>query len=635
VVDRLIEALVRSENLAADDALLEALRLGSEPEQHVVLDALLRRKSDHGLTGVIERFDGLPETVQEVVIREIGLFHHALHGCGRGTDYALRRSAMKLIALGRQGKLAYVLSENLNDPDDELSVPAVQALISLALWASQQTHRLQREYEQIAAEERQAIYRILTEQRPEIESALARAMGVYRSKHGVELLRAALLVCDWPGSKTLGILHTTKHVGQSPMVRRLQQPPPAEHVEAFLLGASHGGLRSHFGSVFSHVAEAPVLDGLLRKTHWLKDQQLQLCVHQVARGTWWAEDTLVHDCAGRDPQGAALVGEWLAASGLSDTVQDERLKLLLPRLAGNVAGRLRLLRIGARRRRGASVELLRTFLADPDERIVRMAAREIVRRRPADFENMLIQLMTGAPESVRRVVRRAIGQAGFDQYWMRFDKLDRATRRAAGRAMLKLLPDAPQRLARRLAIGPVEQRIKAMQMAGDLGLIEALRAHIFPLCNHPHPRVRSKAVLLLGDLPSVSSDLLLDKVLLDGDARVRANAIEVVEGHGKKEYVPLLTERARSSHNRERANAIKALHKMRIATATTQLLSMLRDERSEHRISAIWAMREMGVWQLLAEVGNIAKQDRDLRVRRYALNALRGAAELLAAEKIA
>ena len=42
------------------------------------------------------------------------------------------------------------------------------------------------------------------------------------------------------------------------------------------------------------------------------------------------------------------------------------------------------------------------FLADPDERLVRMAAREIVRRKPADFENMLLQLMTAAPASVRR-----------------------------------------------------------------------------------------------------------------------------------------------------------------------------------------------------------------------------------------
>src|SRR5438874_8183080 len=147
-------------------------------------------------------------------------------------------------------------------------------------------------------------YENLLINRPEIEAAVARAMDVHRGKHGQELLRAALLLCDWPGSKTLAILQTMKHAGQSPMVRRLQQPPAAEHVDAFLLGASHGQLRSHFGIAFSHIEEAPVLDALLRKTHWLKDHQLQLCLHQVTRGTWWDEAGLLHDIERRPPADA-------------------------------------------------------------------------------------------------------------------------------------------------------------------------------------------------------------------------------------------------------------------------------------------------------------------------------------------
>src|SRR5205814_3244914 len=170
-----------------------------------------------------------------------------------------------------------------------------------------------------------AIYRDLMNNRPEIEAAVARAMDVHRGKHGQDLLRAALLLCDWPGSKTLGILHTAKHGGQSPMVRRLQQQPASEHVDAFLLGASHGQLRSHFGIAFSHVDEAPVLDALLRKTHWLKDHQLQLCIHQVGRGVWFDDAELRRDLERRTPGNAALVGEWVACSGLHDVVQDERL----------------------------------------------------------------------------------------------------------------------------------------------------------------------------------------------------------------------------------------------------------------------------------------------------------------------
>ena len=72
---------------------------------------------------------------------------------------------------------------------------------------------------------------------------------------------------------------------------------------------------------------------------------------------------------------------------------------------------------------------------------------------------------------------------------------------------------------------------------------------------------------------------------------------------------------------------------MKVGVATTQLTNMLRDARAEHRISALWAMKQMGVWQMVAEVGRLAKDDQNLKVRRYAFGVLRGIAEVVQAEK--
>jgi HEAT repeat protein len=318
---------------------------------------------------------------------------------------------------------------------------------------------------------------------------------------------------------------------------------------------------------------------------------------------------------------------------MHDAIQDQRMDALRTHARDDFPARLRLFRVAARRKRGASVDLIRAFLSDPDERIARMAAREIIRRRPLDYENILLQLMMTAPQSVRRVISRSIGQAGFDQFWSRFDRMEKTTRRQAGRAMLKLLPDAMQRLSRRLSTGPIEQRVKALQIVQELGLAEQLRAALIPLCSHPHARVRSKAVSVLGEVPAIATTVVLDKILNDTDARVRANAIEVLESKQAEEYVPLLAQRARSAHNRERANAIKALCRMKVATASNQLLTMLRDQRSEHRISAMWALRQIGWWALLSEVGRIAKVDTDPRAKRYALTVLRGIAELAQQQK--
>ena len=114
---------------------------------------------------------------------------------------------------------------------------------------------------------------------------------------------------------------------------------------------------------------------------------------------------------------------------------------------------------------------------------------------------------------------------------------------------------------------------------------------------------------MAGEVPGVGPDVLVDRLVNDTDARVRANTIEVLEG-GATRIVPLLAQRARAANSRERANAIKALHEDGVGTLTGPLLMMLRDSRGEHRISAMWALRQIGWWQLLDEVGRLAKSDR-------------------------
>ena len=673
MLDQLIHALVATKNEAADDLLLKALRLGTENEQARALSILVKRKTSRGLCGVVAQYRSLPESLQSSVLANIRLFHHALAECGRSNGNDQRLSAMHLIAIGRQGKLTYVLSENLHNPDPALCKGAAEAMVALARWVANGTRKLQlasgegeapaeperfedersgsadfgelsragaspsKKSDPPLSDDRNVLYEQIMAERAEIENAVARAINVHRGKHGPDLLRAALLLADWPGSKTLAILHTTKHGGQSPMVRRLQQPPQSEHVPAFLLGATHGQLRSHFGSVFAHIDEAPVLDGLLRKTHWLKDRQLQLCLHQVTRGTWWGLSELRRDAARRDPADSAAIADWVAASGLHEVEQDERLQLLLEHAGanpgedspGSVAGRLHLLRVAMGRRRGTTVSLLKQLLTDPDERIARMAAREIIRRKPADFENVLLKLMTTVPDSVRTIIGRAIGQAGFDSFWQRFDQLEKSTRRQAGKAMLKLLPDGIGRLQRRAMAGPVDDRVKAMQIMQELGVAETVQETLMQLCDDANPRVRSKAVTVLGDVPAAPNNALIDRLLNDSDARVRANTVEVLEARQDAQFVPVLAQRAHAATGRERANAIKAMHRMKVSTAGSQLMNMLRDDRPEHRISALWALRQIGWWQLLNEVGKLAKDDQNLRVRRYALGVLKTVADLL------
>jgi len=278
--------------------------------------------------------------------------------------------------------------------------------------------------------------------------------------------------------------------------------------------------------------------------------------------------------------------------------------------------------------------LVKGFLNDPDERLLRMAVREMIRRRPMDYENALLQRLSSAPDSVRRVIGRAVGQSGFEQFWNRYEKLEKTTRKQAGKAMLKLLPDSMVRLAKKLTSAPIEQRLRAMQMIQELKLAEAMVQPLLAICSDPNPRLRSRAISLLADVPAMAPDALVEQLLSDTDARVRANAIEVLESRHQADFVPILIHRARSGSNRERANAIKVLHKLRMNVFGASLQAMLIDPRPEHRISSMWALKQTGWWNLIGEVGKMAKADPDLKVRRYALGILKAASELIKEQRL-
>ncbi len=653
-LQKLLSLLVSSDNQAADDLLLEALRVGNEQERAIALEAITRRANTHGLFGVLEQFADLPQSLQKMVVAKSQAFYFALSDAGRSDKRSARIAAMRIIAASRTGKLSYVLSENLRDPDDELSKAACDSLVDLARWVNTQS-RLMHRFGQDPHEddgltpigdEKSAndstimaaptmgsdlttAYAQVMRERPEIESAVARALDWGKSKHIPDLLRAALLLCDHPQSKTLAILKTTRHGGQASMVRKLQQPPGADHVEAFLLGASHGHLRTNFGQAFAQITDRRVLDALLRRSHWLRDTQLATCIGHVDRGVWWSENDLPRDLEHRTPRDAMRIADWIVASGLHDTMQDERLLQLIDHAQTDPQTRLHILRVASQRPKGTSVVMLSKMLDDSDERLVRIAVREIVRRRAPDFENMLLQRMARATDSVRRVISRSIGQVGFESFWNRFDRIDRKARKQAGKAMLKILTDAPVRIARYLVSGTVEQRVRGLQIVQELELTHQFREQLTTLCQHPNARVRSKAVSLLVEVPAEATSNILEKVLSDTDARVRANAIEVLEVKRSTEYIPMLTERARSTNNRERANAIKALHRMKIGVAGEQLGLMLKDARVEHRISALWTLRNIGLWGLISEVGRLAKADESLKVRRYAASILKNVIEML------
>ena len=110
------------------------------------------------------------------------------------------------------------------------------------------------------------------------------------------------------------------------------------------------------------------------------------------------------------------------------------------------------------------------------------------------------------------------------------------------------------------------------------------------LMAYPDRAVRSKAALLIGR--NTTHPAWIKKQLMDGDARVQANAVEALWSMDAAEARPLFTAALRSPNNRVVANAILGLYRLSDLKAVTALLDMARHPDPLFRASAWWAIAE-------------------------------------------
>src|SRR6266436_2900085 len=191
MLSQLVSALVDSRNEAADEVLLEALRAGNEAEKALALNALFRRATLKALVGVVEQYTDLPASLQSAVLGNVKQLHAALRDCSRSSHQKVVLAAIRLISAGKQGKLTYILAEELHGTDDLIAKNACDAVLELSRWVSHLSKKLQtlklwqdeaEGKKEDAASDPREIYELLMAERPEIEYAVARAIDVHRGK---------------------------------------------------------------------------------------------------------------------------------------------------------------------------------------------------------------------------------------------------------------------------------------------------------------------------------------------------------------------------------------------------------------------------------------------------------------------
>jgi HEAT repeats len=170
--------------------------------------------------------------------------------------------------------------------------------------------------------------------------------------------------------------------------------------------------------------------------------------------------------------------------------------------------------------------------------------------------------------------------------------------------------------ADQLEAATAERLLELMSAFSDLSRILPVLAE---LLKHPSPRIRSKAVLLIGRASANAK--LAESHLKETDKRVRANAIEALWGNASNEARSILSAAASDSNNRVAANAVLGLYKLDETYSIALILDMAENPSPIFRLSAVWTMGETQDPRFL---GTLAKLigDADQRVRQLAFTSV-------------
>ena len=198
-------------------------------------------------------------------VAECSLFCTQLRESARSGDRDKAAAAMKLISLGRQGKLTYLLTEGLHGVDEVVARTAVESMVSLARWVSSpdpgMAMRKWVEENPADVEEHHRLYAQVTEERRDRADG-GPGDGRASRRYGAEILLAALFL-RLAGEQDAGHSAHAQARRAERDGRRLQQPPASERL---CRGISARGIAraacERLSACLSPISKRPVLDGL-------------------------------------------------------------------------------------------------------------------------------------------------------------------------------------------------------------------------------------------------------------------------------------------------------------------------------------------------------------------------------------
>ncbi|KPK75218.1 MAG: hypothetical protein AMJ79_12125 [Phycisphaerae bacterium SM23_30] len=589
------EYLSRTENEAADKALLLGWRRAEEPYRTALLEVMLDRGTPKVTSELIRQYHQFSPPWQGLMRERVDVLYGGMFQAGRAKEVQGRLNCLHIIKHTRYMRLADLVVNMLRDRAGQVSREAAATLLELVRsFNSEGAEKDQESTQARTAEERSEQFRRTggkISNREILLSALKRAVDSYPVHKRSEAVLGAMCViradkAPFWREKLLGY----HPVGRA--VRHILLNHGGAELAGFCLSALRQvDLRSTAVRAISAQKKPGFIAAMARQFQGESDELVLRGLKMVRRPSWLG--------AGEFRRGAFSPEDQLdivdLVLQLGASVEEKVTYLCAVGRSGSEAAGLKAVARLGEMQEEAAVEGLVRLMSCGREIVALAAAWQLIKTEPPQLHRVMIEQLNGSHEQVRALAWGYYRSIAFKRYWENFERLPPLQRAAAGRAVFKIDRKAHDRWLRRARDESARQRLRAVRVARLLGRLEECFEELKRLACDADRKVRSCAVAGLGEFEKKDESIqrLLKSALKDEDHRVRANAIEALEQQGREGTAELFERFVNDDNNRVRANAIKALLSMKVASARKAVQEMLRDRRAPHRGSARWVVQTL------------------------------------------
>lgn len=609
----------RIDDPSVDCAMAAALPTAGIHDCRLIAHALLERKHPQGMIGLVQHFHLLPDDIQQTLIDNVADLYRPMREAVQQHSRDGPGNVIEIVRRSHATQLAYLVGEQLVHGSQELRRSAAQCLLELAQWAG--TDRLPQAPTNCGA--RAAAYLLTT---------IQRAVEVYESHCQTDALVAMAAMAPRPMPIACAFLTTSAAARTKAlddlrlMLHRAGSPEICRALPALL---TYPTLTSDVLAGLRRTCQSPYLTHMLATVHLLHNRAAtcHLANHSAEVNMMPSADYVAQLPNHRQ---RALIW-WLTALSLPPAEQLRQLEQLtnLPDRMAKLIILRRLILLSASKQADAAHDAASRFCFDTDPLLARIALRHLIRCRWSQLPQLLIRLVNTAPPQVRRLAVEKLAPLGFDRLWAAWPQLDHHHRIAAGKAMIKIDANFHRHLADHLNDSDRHVQLRALSMTDELNQGDFFAPLLIALAAGQNSRIVASAVRALGTVHSPQADQALQRALKHHDSRVRANAVEAIQRTSSTQHVHQLTRMAQHEDNRPRANAINALLDMNTANAVDAINTMLDDDRTNHRISALWLVEAVGLLHVATHVAEMSIRDPDTQVRKRAAHVTKQLIQLM------